>query len=146
MSGSKKNSFENAILLHVFNNANIANIGDSTGLRGSSAVGSLYVALFSIAPSDSSQGTEANFTNYARVATSRVDTVWEVIDNVVKNIIAITFPVAGSDQIIRGFAICKAGVTGVDDALYWGELTANYQVTSGKAPAFESETLAITED
>lgn len=37
---SKTNAFENALLELVFKNTNIANIGDATGLRGSSVAGS----------------------------------------------------------------------------------------------------------
>ena len=33
---SKGNTFENDLLLLLFNNTNIANLGDATGLRGSS--------------------------------------------------------------------------------------------------------------
>ena len=38
---SKANGFENSLLLLVFNNTNIANVGDGTGLRGSATAGSL---------------------------------------------------------------------------------------------------------
>lgn len=39
---SKGNTFENDLLLLIFNNTDAALIGDATGLRGSSTAGSLY--------------------------------------------------------------------------------------------------------
>ena len=35
---SKSDAFENAMLLLVFNNSNIANVGDATGLRDRKSV------------------------------------------------------------------------------------------------------------
>lgn len=43
--GSKSNTFENLELLHVFQNADIANVGDAAGLQNAATEGSLYVAL-----------------------------------------------------------------------------------------------------
>jgi hypothetical protein len=45
MSGSLGNTSENDLLLLLFNNTNWANLGDATGLRGSSTAGSFYVSL-----------------------------------------------------------------------------------------------------
>ena len=42
---SKSNSFETAILGLIFNNTDIAGIGDAGGLQNSAAAGSLYVSL-----------------------------------------------------------------------------------------------------
>lgn len=41
---SKSNTFETELLTLLFNNTNIANIGDATGLRGSTTAGNFYVA------------------------------------------------------------------------------------------------------
>ena len=49
---SKGNTFENDLLLLIFNNTNIANLGDATGIRGSSAAGSLYLALHTTDPGE----------------------------------------------------------------------------------------------
>jgi len=43
---SKTNTHEDGYLKLLFQNVNFANIGDATGLRGSTTAGSLYVALF----------------------------------------------------------------------------------------------------
>ena len=39
---SKSNAWETALLQHLFTNSDVANVGDATGLRGSSTAGSLY--------------------------------------------------------------------------------------------------------
>lgn len=70
---SKSDAFENSILLLIFNNTNIADIGDATGLRGSTAAGSLYLSLHTADPGEA--GTQATseiaYTGYARVAVAR---------------------------------------------------------------------------
>ena len=70
---SKSDTFENDLLLLILNNTNIANIGDATGLRGSSTAGSLYWALHTADPGESGSATtsEAAYTGYARVAVAR---------------------------------------------------------------------------
>jgi len=150
MAGSKKDTFENALLLHIFQNASIANIGDATGLRGSTAAGNLYVALFTAAPSESGQGTEANYTGYARVAVARTSGGWTVSGNNASNAAAVPFGqcTAGSNTIVA-FAICKAGTAGVDDAIYWGDITSpagGLAVSAGITPEFAIGEIDITED
>ena len=48
MAGTKKSGFKNDLLKLIFQNTNIANIGDGTGLRGSSVAGDFYIALYGI--------------------------------------------------------------------------------------------------
>jgi hypothetical protein len=45
-------TFENDLMLLVFNNTNCADVGDATGLRGSSTAGSLYIALHTADPGE----------------------------------------------------------------------------------------------
>ena len=61
---SASNSFETSLLQHILQNADIANIGDATGLRGSTTAGNLYIALHTADPGEAgNQGTsEANYT------------------------------------------------------------------------------------
>ena len=70
---SKSNSFETNMLLLYFNNTNHANVGDATGVRGSTAAGSLYVGLHTSDPGEA--GTQATneiaYTGYARQALTR---------------------------------------------------------------------------
>lgn len=147
MAGSKKDTFENAVLLHIFQNSDIANIGDATGIRGSSAAGNLYIALFTAAPSDSAQGTEASYTGYARVPVARTSGGWTVSGNNASNAAAITFGTctAGTNTIVAA-AICTGGTAGVDDQLFWCTLDANLSVSTGITPEFAIGDLDINED
>lgn len=58
------NTFANDILLLIFNNTNAANVGDATGLRGSSTAGSLYLSLHTASPAESGNQT-SNEVSYS---------------------------------------------------------------------------------
>lgn len=70
---SKSNTYENSMLLLELNNTNIANVGDATGLRGSTTAGSLYLSLHTADPGEAgAQNTsECAYVGYARVAAAR---------------------------------------------------------------------------
>lgn len=147
MAGSKKDSFETALLQHIFQNANIADIGDATGLRGSSTAGNFYIALYTAAPTDSTQGTETVYTNYARVGVARSAGGWTVSGNNCSNTSAITFPQCGATGgTLVAFSINKGDVETTDDAIYWGDLTSNLAVSSGITPEFAAGDLDVNED
>lgn len=95
---SKTNTFENEMLLHIFQNADIALIGDAAGLQNSAANGSLYVSLHTADPGGAgAQNTnEANYGSYARVAVARTSGGWTVTNNLAENTAAVTFPQCSS--------------------------------------------------
>jgi len=70
---SKSTAFENSLLLLLFNNTNIANVGDATGVRGSTTAGQLFMALHSADPGEG--GTQATseiaYTSYTRIGVNR---------------------------------------------------------------------------
>lgn len=142
---SKKNTFETDILELIFNNTNIANIGDATGVRGSSNAGSLYIALYTITPTDSAAGTECAYTSYARVAVARSAGGWTISGDTASNTAAITFPTAtGGTETVNGVAILTASTSG--DMLYYGTLTTPISVVTGVTPSFPIGALTIQED
>jgi len=148
MAGSKKNDFENAILLCIFNNTTVAGIG-SDGLRGSTTAGSFYVALFkTVAPSDSVQGTELAYTGYARVAVARTVGGWTVSGNNASNAAAVTFGICtgAAPETAISFAVCKASTIGVDDAIYWADLNDPLVINVGITPIFNIGELDVNED
>lgn len=111
---SMSNTFENNLLQHIFQNADITLIGDAAGLRGSVAPGSLYISLHTADPGEAGdQSTnEANYTGYARVAVPRTGVAWNVVLNVVSNLAAITFGqcTAGANTITHiGIGTSSAG-------------------------------------
>lgn len=144
---SKGNTFENDLLLLIFNNTNIADVGDATGLRGSSTAGSLYVSLHTADPGETGNQTtnEASFTNYARIAVARSGSGWTVSGNAVSNTSAVTFAQAGSSQTITHFAIGVAS-SSTGKVLYKGALTASLAVANGITPSFAAGDIDVTED
>ena len=100
---SKSNSFENSLLLLLFNNTDIANIGDAAGLQNSAVAGSLYLALHTGDPGEAGDQTtnECAYTSYDRVAVARSGAGWTVAGNSVSNAALAQFPecTGGSETI-----------------------------------------------
>jgi len=144
---SKTNTFENELLLTVFNNSNMALVGDATGLRGSTTAGSLFVSLHTADPGEAgAQNTsEATYTGYARVAVARSAGGWTVTGNSVSPTAAITFGActAGTNTITH-FGV-GTDTSGAGKLLYKGTVTPNISVSSGVTPQLTTAT-AITED
>lgn len=144
---SKSNSWENALLLLLFNNTNAANIGDATGLRGSSTAGSLYVSLHTSDPGEAGDQTtnETSYTSYARVAVARSGSGWTVTNNSVSPAATISFPAAtGGTATITHFGIGTAS-SGAGVLLYSGTVTPNISVSSGVTPQLTTAS-TVTED
>jgi len=150
MAGSKKDTFETAILDLIFKNTNLATIGDATGLRGSTAAGNFYIALYTVAPADGTQGTEvtaAGWNSYARVAVARSSGGWTTSANNASNTAAITFPQCTANSCtVVAFTINKEATLNGNDAIYWGDLTSNLAVSNGITPEFAIGDLDIYED
>jgi hypothetical protein len=66
-------AFVTNLLNLYFTNANHANVGDATGLRGSTTPGSLFYALHTADPGDtgSQASNEISYTGYARASAAR---------------------------------------------------------------------------
>jgi hypothetical protein len=145
---SKSNAFETDLLLLIFNNTNIATLGDATGVRGSTVVGNLYLALHTADPGEAGDQTtsEATFTSYARVAVPRSGAGWTVAGNAVTNAAAIPFAPAGSGpQLITHWSLGYAS-SGAGKILYKGALTPNPTANSGVTINIPAGDLDITED
>lgn len=144
---SKSDSWENSLLLHLFQNANVANIGDATGIRGSSAAGSLYISLHTADPGEAgSQNTsETSYTGYARVAVARTSGGWTVASDTVSNAALVTFGqcTVGTPTITH-FGI-GTDSSGAGTLLYSGALTASLAVSPGITPSFAIGALTVTE-
>lgn len=144
---SKSNTFENDLLLLLFNNTNIADIGDATGLRGSSTAGSLYFALHSADPDEAGSQTtnEVAYTSYARVAVARSGSGFTVTGNSVSPAANVDFPeCTGSTATATHFSIGVAS-SGAGKVLYKGALTPNISISTGVIPRIKS-TSTVTED
>jgi hypothetical protein len=145
---SKGNTFENDLLLLIFNNTNAADIGDATGLRGSSSAGSLYVCLHTADPGEAGNATtnECAYTSYARVAVARSGAGWTVTGNAVTNAALIQFPqCTGGSETATHFSITVAS-SSTSKILYKGALSASLAISSGIQPQFAAGELDGTED
>jgi hypothetical protein len=145
---SKGNTFENDLLLLIFNNTDIADIGDAAGLQNSATAGSLYVSLHTANPDETGNQTsnETSYGSYARVAVARSGAGWTVSGNAVSNAAAITFPTCSSGTpTITHFAVGTAS-SGTGKILYKGALSASLAVSNGITPSFATGDLDITED
>jgi len=145
---SKGNTFENDLLLLVFNNTAAALIGDASGLQPSATAGSLYVSLHTGDPREAGdqETNECAYTSYARVAVARSGAGWTVSGNAVTNAALVQFPqCTGSSETATHFAIGTAS-SGAGKVLYKGALSASLAISSGIQPQFGAGDLDGSED
>lgn len=147
---SDSNAFETAQLNHIFNNADIANIGDATGLRGSTTAGSLYAALYTADPGEAGTAitSEANYTSYARVAIARSAGGFTVSGNQVSNTAQTNWPAAtgvGDDQTVTHWGIVSSA-SGAGTLLCSGALGTSLRVTNLVQPYMAAGAMTYTKD
>ena len=139
---------ENGLLSLLFTNTNYSNVGDATGLRGSSTAGSFYISLHTANPNETGTQTtsEAAYTSYARVAVARSTGGWTVSSGACTNNSAITFPAAtGGSESETHFGI-GSGSSGTGNLFIWGALSASLAVSNGITPQFAASALQVTLD
>ena len=147
---SATNVLENGLLSLLFENANYANVGDATGLRGSSTAGVFYVSLHTASPGEAGSQTtsETAYTNYLRSGGSvaRSTAGWTVASGVADNDAEITYATCGaSGATLTDFGI-GSDSTGAGNLFMYGALTASLVVSSGITPAFAIGSLDNTLD
>ena len=134
MAGSFSDYLENALLNQLF--------------RGSSYSfpGTLYVGLYTAAPTDAGGGTEVSGNGYARVAVTANTSNWaNSTAGATSNSNAITFPQAsGSWGTVVALGIFDASTSG--NLLAWADLTTNKLVGNGDTPSFAAGDLDVTLD
>jgi hypothetical protein len=137
--------FENELLKLILQNENIADLGDATGVRGSSSAGSLYISLHTADPGEAGNQTtnEISYTSYARVAVARTTGAWTVSGNNGSNTAAVTFPTStGGSATATHFGIGTAS-SGAGKLLLKGAISPSLPVTTGVTPEFEAGDLDI---
>jgi len=106
---------------------------------------SVFAALYTVAPTATTQGTEVA-TGGGELYARQAITFNAAAAGVCTNNGAITFPVAGAAWgTVTSVAVCAAGTAGVDDALYFGNLTASKVVGIGDQVSFADTALSVTE-
>lgn len=144
---SFSNTLENELLEHILNNANIANIGDATGLRGSTAAGSFYLSLHTASPGEAgTQSTnETSYTSYVRVAVSRSGTGWTVTGNSASPAANIDFAEATGGTATITHVGLGTDASGTGKLVLYGSLSPSISVTTGVIPRIKT-TSTITLD
>lgn len=145
---SKSNTFENDLMLLIFNNTNIANIGDAAGLLGSTAAGTFWYSLHTADPGETGTAvtSETAYTGYARVSAARSGAGFVVTGNSVSPGANVDF---GECTAAAGGPITHFGVvntaSGAGKLLYSGTVTPNITMAVGVIPRLKT-TSTITED
>jgi len=134
------------LALLIFNNTNFANVGDATGLRGSTAAGSLYLSLHTADPGETGDQTtsEIAYTNYARVAVARSGAGWTVTADTaaLAAIQAFAASAGGAGGTVTHFGIGTAA-SGAGVLLFKGTVTPNIVVSSGVTPRLTTATAVV---
>jgi hypothetical protein len=145
---SKSNAFETSLLGLIFNNSDIAGIGDAGGLQNSATAGSLYISLHTADPGEAgNQSTsETSYTNYARVAVARSGAGWTVSGNSATNAGQITFPQCGASGATITYVGIGTDSSGAGTLLYSGALNSSLAVALNITPLFAASGLTVTED
>jgi hypothetical protein len=126
---SKSNYLETQLLNHVLRNT------------AYSSPTTVYVALFTVAPTDAGGGTEVSGGAYARQSA----TFSAPAPDSCSNTVDVTFPVATLDWgTIVAFAIFDAASAG--NMLYYNALTASRDILTSDQMRFPSGQLVVTED
>lgn len=141
---SKGNTTENDLLLLIFNKT----LPRYLGTLATTGNADLYLALHTGDPGEGgSQNTsEADYTNYARVAVARTSGGWTVSANQAKNTALIQFPLCGGGSNICTHISIGTSDSGAGQILYSGLLDAPRTITSGIQPQFAIEDLIFEED
>jgi len=138
--------FETNILKLLFNNTNLANVGDNTGLQGSGSAGEFWGSLHTADPTNEGNQTsnEATYTGYARANVARSTAGWTVSSNTVSNANLINFPTctAGNNTITH-FGVGYSQ-TGNGTLQFVGQLTSTLAVSHNITPGFTANSLVFT--
>jgi hypothetical protein len=145
---SATNVMENGLLSLIFENANYANVGDATGLRGSSTAGNFRISLHTANPNETGSQTtsEAAYGSYARQDVVRSTAGWTVAAGVADNDAVINFPAATSGSETETHFGIGSDTSGAGNLFFWGALAAGLAVSTGITPSFAAGALDITLD
>lgn len=131
MAGSFTDNTENKIIDHA---------------RGKTtwALPSVWVGLYTAAPSDAGGGTEVTGGSYARKSTAGAD--WNAAaSGSGDNANAITFVTATADWgTVTHFGLFDAASGG--NLIAWASLTASRTILNGDTAQFAANTLVLTQD
>lgn len=121
-------------------------LDDIFGIAAFSVPATVYIALYTAAPSDTGGGTECSGNAYARVAVTNTAASWSRVGNQVTNDNAITFPTptGAAWGTVTHWGMFDAASAG--NLLMWGALTTSRATAAGTAPNFPAGDLQTNLD
>lgn len=136
---SKGNTAENDIIQVMFRN----NVDPAWRTNSN-----LYVALHKADPGEggAQNTTEADYTNYARVAVAKTAVGWDISGNQAQNAALLQFPQCGASGCVVTHVSIGTLLTGAGQVLYSGALNAPLSVSNLIQPQFAAGALVVTED
>ena len=142
------NEAETRELQHILQNLDWADIGDSTGLRGSSTAGSLYISLHTADPGEAGDQTtsECDFTGYARVAVARSSGGFSVSGAVGSNASTVTWPACTGGTNTATHIGIGTNSTGTGHLIFSGALSSSLAISSGITPKADAGDITVTVD
>ena len=134
MAGSKSDYLELKVLDHVLGNTAFT------------APATVYLALYTVAPTDAGGGTEVTGGSYVRKSVVNNTTNWPAASGGLKeNGVEFTFVTATADWgTVVAFGIFDAATAG--NLLYWAGLTVSKSVLNGDTAKFAVGDIDVTED
>ena len=144
---SFSNTLENELLLLLLNNSNIANIGDATGLRGSTSAGVFYLSLHTASPGETGNqsSNETSYGSYARVSVARSAAGWTITGNSASPTANVDFAEATSGTATITHVGLGTDASGTGKLVLYGSLSPSISVTTGVIPRIKT-TSTITLD
>jgi len=146
---SAVNDFENKLLLYLFNNTALADVGDATGIPATASAGSTQLALSTSALTDTDTlltATEVAYTGYARPTQARSSAGWTVSGNNCSNAALIQFgemSAGGPDTVVHlGLGLLATG----NVLRIHADLDADLVINNGVNPQFAIGALDINLD
>lgn len=130
----KSDYLENKVLDHILGG------GDYT------RPATVYIALFTVTPTDAGGGTEVTGGSYARsVVTNNATNFPAASGGAKSNGVAIAFPAATADWgTVVAFGVFDASSAG--NLLYYGPISPSRSVVNGSTSSFAGGDLDFTED
>ncbi len=136
---------ETELLELIFENGDFDNIGDATGIQGSTAAGNIETTIHTATLNDAStQSTnECAYASYARVDVARSSAQWTATSGTASNDNVITFPQAtGGSETAVDFGLGSDVVA--NELWIYGSLVASLAISPGITPEFAAGDLDIS--
>lgn len=142
---SATNTFENELLLLIFNGTTIANIADNAA---SSPATAYYISLHTADPGEAGgqDTSETGYTGYARIAVNRNSGGWTVTGNSAANAAEILFGLCTANPDTLTYAGLGTASSGAGRLLLRNPLNSSLILAAGAQPRFAAGNLTFTAD